>query len=127
MPRVGCNHNGVSIPIPPLDVLRIGEQMQYKSEEKLYLVLFFDNKRSWWGLKCQSVQSDLSVQFCGVYCNSMAKKKYFVWLAEKNFYVTSLLLGLQHLAIFLKVGFWKNIQGVYDFIILLQLLKLLCL
>ncbi|XP_058273572.1 bromodomain-containing protein 1 isoform X3 [Hemibagrus wyckioides] len=47
MPRVGCNHNGVSIPIPPLDVLRIGEQMQYKSEEKLHLVLFFDNKRSW--------------------------------------------------------------------------------
>lgn len=48
MPRVGCQHNGVSIPMPPLDVLRIGEQMQYKAEEKLYLVLFFDNKRSWW-------------------------------------------------------------------------------
>ncbi|XP_016413798.1 bromodomain-containing protein 1-like isoform X2 [Sinocyclocheilus rhinocerous] len=47
MPRVGCQHNGVSIPMPPLDVLRFGEQMQYKSEEKLYLVLFFDNKRSW--------------------------------------------------------------------------------
>uniref|UniRef100_A0A3Q2SZ11 Bromodomain containing 1 n=1 Tax=Fundulus heteroclitus TaxID=8078 RepID=A0A3Q2SZ11_FUNHE len=47
MPRVGCQHNGVSIPIPPMDVLRIGEQMQYKAEEKLHLVLFFDNKRSW--------------------------------------------------------------------------------
>lgn len=47
MPRVGCHHNGVTIPTPPLDVLRIGEQMQYKSEEKLFLVLFFDNKRSW--------------------------------------------------------------------------------
>ncbi|XP_053718757.1 bromodomain-containing protein 1 isoform X1 [Synchiropus splendidus] len=47
MPRVGCQHNGVSIPMPPMDVLRIGEQMQYKAGEKLYLVLFFDNKRSW--------------------------------------------------------------------------------
>uniref|UniRef100_H3CMT2 Bromodomain containing 1 n=1 Tax=Tetraodon nigroviridis TaxID=99883 RepID=H3CMT2_TETNG len=47
MPRAGCQHNGVSIPTPPTDVLRIGEQMQYKAEEKLYLVLFFDNKRSW--------------------------------------------------------------------------------
>nr|XP_023693931.1 bromodomain-containing protein 1-like isoform X2 [Paramormyrops kingsleyae] len=47
MARGGCNHNGVSIPTPPLDVLRAGERMQYRSEEKLFLVLFFDNRRSW--------------------------------------------------------------------------------
>nr|XP_006007422.1 PREDICTED: bromodomain-containing protein 1 isoform X2 [Latimeria chalumnae]XP_014350869.1 PREDICTED: bromodomain-containing protein 1 isoform X2 [Latimeria chalumnae]XP_014350870.1 PREDICTED: bromodomain-containing protein 1 isoform X2 [Latimeria chalumnae] len=47
MPRVGCNHNGVIIPVPPMEVLKIGEQMQTKSGEKLFLVLFFDNKRSW--------------------------------------------------------------------------------
>ncbi|XP_055793881.1 bromodomain-containing protein 1-like isoform X4 [Salvelinus fontinalis] len=47
MPRMACQHNGVSIPMPPLDVLRVGERMQYKNEEKLFLVLFFDNKRSW--------------------------------------------------------------------------------
>ncbi|XP_062317862.1 bromodomain-containing protein 1-like isoform X1 [Osmerus eperlanus] len=43
--RTGCHHSGVSL--PPLDVLRVGEQMQYRSDEKLYLVHFFDNKRSW--------------------------------------------------------------------------------
>uniref|UniRef100_A0AAV2IUF0 Bromodomain and PHD finger-containing protein n=1 Tax=Knipowitschia caucasica TaxID=637954 RepID=A0AAV2IUF0_KNICA len=45
MPR--CQLNRASVPQPPTDVLRIGEQMQYKAVEKLYLVLFFDNKRSW--------------------------------------------------------------------------------
>uniref|UniRef100_A0A3P8YKV6 Bromodomain containing 1b n=1 Tax=Esox lucius TaxID=8010 RepID=A0A3P8YKV6_ESOLU len=47
MPRTGSHHNGVSLPLPPLDVLRVGEQMQYRSEEKLFLVHFFDNKHSW--------------------------------------------------------------------------------
>lgn len=43
--RVGRHHHGVSL--PPLDVLRVGELMQSKSEEKLFLVQFFDNKHSW--------------------------------------------------------------------------------
>uniref|UniRef100_A0A3B1JNY4 Bromodomain containing 1b n=1 Tax=Astyanax mexicanus TaxID=7994 RepID=A0A3B1JNY4_ASTMX len=47
MPRAGYHRNGVFIPTPPRDVLRVGELMQYRSEEKLYLVLFFDNKRNW--------------------------------------------------------------------------------
>uniref|UniRef100_A0A8D2ZIC4 Bromodomain containing 1b n=1 Tax=Scophthalmus maximus TaxID=52904 RepID=A0A8D2ZIC4_SCOMX len=45
--RKGCQHNGVELPHPPLDVLRAGERMQFRSAEKLFLVHFFDSKRSW--------------------------------------------------------------------------------
>ncbi|XP_066559503.1 bromodomain and PHD finger-containing protein 3 [Amia ocellicauda] len=47
MPREGLLHNGVPIPVPPLDVLRLGAQRQDEAGEKLFLVLFFDNKRTW--------------------------------------------------------------------------------
>ncbi|NXM70666.1 BRPF3 protein, partial [Serilophus lunatus] len=47
MPREGLLHNGVPIPVPPMDVLKLGEQRQTEAGEKLFLVLFFDNKRTW--------------------------------------------------------------------------------
>ncbi|XP_030589640.1 bromodomain and PHD finger-containing protein 3 isoform X2 [Archocentrus centrarchus] len=47
MPEEGLLHNGVPIPVPPKDVLHLGEQRQEETNEKLYLVLFFDNKRTW--------------------------------------------------------------------------------
>ncbi|KAM4610467.1 bromodomain and PHD finger-containing protein 3 isoform 2-T3 [Polymixia lowei] len=47
MPEEGLLHNGVPIPVPPKDVLRLGEHRQEEAGERLYLVLFFDNKRTW--------------------------------------------------------------------------------
>ncbi|KAF2976096.1 hypothetical protein EK904_014667 [Melospiza melodia maxima] len=47
MPREGLLHNGVPIPVPPMDVLKLGERRQTEAGEKLFLVLFFDNKRTW--------------------------------------------------------------------------------
>uniref|UniRef100_A0A3Q3X3W3 Uncharacterized protein n=1 Tax=Mola mola TaxID=94237 RepID=A0A3Q3X3W3_MOLML len=47
MPEEGLLHNGVPIPVPPKDVLHLGEQRQEETIERLYLVLFFDNKRTW--------------------------------------------------------------------------------
>ncbi|XP_077600549.1 bromodomain-containing protein 1-like isoform X1 [Stigmatopora nigra] len=41
------HHGAVELPLPPLDVLRTGERMQFRSAEKLFLVHFFDSKRSW--------------------------------------------------------------------------------
>ncbi|PNF20915.1 Peregrin [Cryptotermes secundus] len=43
MPRAGYLHNGVPIPAPPADVLALASNY----EEPVYLVLFFDTKRTW--------------------------------------------------------------------------------
>ncbi|XP_019737322.1 bromodomain-containing protein 1-like, partial [Hippocampus comes] len=45
--RNGAATLGAELPRPPRDVLRAGEQMQFRSAEKLFLVHFFDSKRSW--------------------------------------------------------------------------------
>ncbi|KAH0618774.1 hypothetical protein JD844_018238 [Phrynosoma platyrhinos] len=55
MPREGLLHNGVPIPVPPLEVLKLGEQRQAEVGEKLFLVLFFDNKRTWQWLPREKV------------------------------------------------------------------------
>ncbi|KAK7884845.1 hypothetical protein WMY93_027968 [Mugilogobius chulae] len=47
MPEEGLLHNGVPIPVPPKEVLKLGEHRQEESGQRLYLVLFFDNKRTW--------------------------------------------------------------------------------
>ncbi len=44
MPKTGYFHNGVPIPVPPEDVL----QLQNKHSDFVYLVLFFDTKRTWY-------------------------------------------------------------------------------
>ncbi|CAI9715056.1 peregrin-like isoform X7 [Octopus vulgaris] len=43
MPKTGYFHNGVPIPVPPDEVLAL----QKKYDEPVYLVLFFDTKRTW--------------------------------------------------------------------------------
>ncbi|KAM6453620.1 bromodomain and PHD finger-containing protein 3 isoform 6-T7 [Liasis olivaceus] len=55
MPQEGLLHNGVPIPVPPLEVLKLGEQKQAETGEKLFLVLFFDNKRTWQWLPREKV------------------------------------------------------------------------
>lgn len=47
MPQEGLLHNGIPIPVPPVEVLKLGEWRQTDEGEKLFLVLFFDTKRTW--------------------------------------------------------------------------------
>merc|ERR1719233_823181 len=43
MPRTGYFHNGVPIPVPPVEVLNLAES----HTRPHYLILFFDTKRTW--------------------------------------------------------------------------------
>ncbi|XP_076469577.1 peregrin-like isoform X2 [Babylonia areolata] len=52
MPKTGYLHNGVPIPVPPDEVLDV----QRCPDESLYLVLFFDTKRTWQWLPRQKLQ-----------------------------------------------------------------------
>lgn len=48
MPQEGLLHNGIPIPVPPVEVLKLGgEWRRTEEDEKLFLVLFFDAKRTW--------------------------------------------------------------------------------
>ncbi len=58
--RAGCHLNDEYIPTPPRDVLRVGELMQFRSKEKLFLVRFFDSKRNWWEVLHSEKLSNIS-------------------------------------------------------------------
>uniref|UniRef100_A0A3P8ZJ92 Bromodomain and PHD finger containing, 3b n=1 Tax=Esox lucius TaxID=8010 RepID=A0A3P8ZJ92_ESOLU len=74
MPQEGLLHNGVPIPVPPLDVLKLGEQKTEEAGQKLFLVLFFDNKRTWQWLPRDKV-SPLGVDETGDKLRMMEGRK----------------------------------------------------
>ncbi|KAL1021301.1 hypothetical protein UPYG_G00011450 [Umbra pygmaea] len=74
MPQEGLLHNGVPIPVPPMDVLQLGEQRTEEAGQKLYLVLFFDNKRTWQWLPQDKV-SPLGVDDTGDKLRMMEGRK----------------------------------------------------
>ncbi|KAF4094061.1 hypothetical protein AMELA_G00008910 [Ameiurus melas] len=47
LPKEGILPNGIVIPVPPKEVLELGERRQMETGNKLFLVLFFDTKRTW--------------------------------------------------------------------------------
>ena len=55
MPRSGYCHNGVPIPVPPIDVLQVGDKRVENGNHNLFLVLFFDTKRTWSVLRDASI------------------------------------------------------------------------
>lgn len=60
MPQEGLLHNGIPIPVPPVEVLKLGEWRETEEGEKLFLVLFFDTKRTWY-------DPDWRAKLCGEY------------------------------------------------------------